>query len=391
MNQQNGMYQKSDSLGQTECLKQEEKLNNVKDDKQLLEYITGVNEMSFSDADKLRKFRLILFYTTRMCEYKDMIRALKTIQSLMGNIRLCEMSGKYIVILTGTDSSTLLEKELSDIAEFLKKQFTYKFNILYSEPESAENLPMCYIRMVEKSEYNFYFESDVPLCEAQVCINDESVTVDYAGLERALKYGDTTKAELILNGFFNSLKEVCPKPESAKLICYSLYACIIRCCPSELLEEYMAAIEKFRQYNNVFEIEKFITESALRIVDENDPHNAKSYSNLIKDTVKIINDNIGNENLSLRWLAGTILFTNVDYLGKLFKKETGKNFSHYVMEKRMELAKELIIEKDRVYEVAEQVGYGSNSQYFSHVFKKYTGVSPLEYKEYAKLNQSVVG
>ena len=113
----------------------------------------------------------------------------------------------------------------------------------------------------------------------------------------------------------------------------------------------------------------------------------KIYSSLIRDTINIIDENIENENLSLRWLAGTILYTNVDYLGKLFKKETGKNFSHYVMEKRMEMAKDLIIEgkKDRIYEVAEKVGYGSNSQYFSQVFKKYTGVSPLEYREFARL------
>ena len=51
------------------------------------------------------------------------------------------------------------------------------------------------------------------------------------------------------------------------------------------------------------------------------------------------------------------------------------------------MAKDLIIEgkKDRIYEVAEKVGYGSNSQYFSQVFKKYTGVSPLEYREFARL------
>ena len=55
----------------------------------------------------------------------------------------------------------------------------------------------------------------------------------------------------------------------------------------------------------------------------------------------------------------------------------------------MEMAKGLILEgkKDRIYEVAEKVGYGSNSQYFSQVFKKYTGVSPLEYREFARLER----
>ena len=34
---------------------------------------------------------------------------------------------------------------------------------------------------------------------------------------------------------------------------------------------------------------------------------------------------------------------------------------------------------------AEKLGYGANSQYFSQVFKKYTGLSPLEYKESVRL------
>ena len=56
----------------------------------------------------------------------------------------------------------------------------------------------------------------------------------------------------------------------------------------------------------------------------------------------------------------------------------------------MERAKDLILEgqKDRIYEVAENVGYGSNSQYFSQVFKKYTGILPLEYKDFARLTRA---
>jgi two-component system response regulator YesN len=155
------------------------------------------------------------------------------------------------------------------------------------------------------------------------------------------------------------------------------------------MEKYMSGVAIIQKAQTLREIKNLIEKSGFEIADMNAPESAKIYSTLIRETIGIIDENIENENLSLRWLAGTILYTNVDYLGKLFKKETGKNFSHYVMEKRMERAKDLILEgkKDRIYEVAEKVGYGSNSQYFSQVFKKYTGVSPLEYKEFARLER----
>ena len=40
---------------------------------------------------------------------------------------------------------------------------------------------------------------------------------------------------------------------------------------------------------------------------------------------------------------------------------------------------------DNIKTIARSVGFGNNPQYFSQVFKKYTGVSPLEYREFARL------
>ena len=34
-----------------------------------------------------------------------------------------------------------------------------------------------------------------------------------------------------------------------------------------------------------------------------------------------------------------------------------------------------------IHQIAEVVGFGSNPQYFSQVFKKYTGMTPTEYAE----------
>lgn len=57
------------------------------------------------------------------------------------------------------------------------------------------------------------------------------------------------------------------------------------------------------------------------------------------------------------------------------------DFIDYLTNYRMEKAKQLLISADSlIYEISEAVGY-SNSNYFSKLFKKYTGVSPEEYKK----------
>lgn len=68
------------------------------------------------------------------------------------------------------------------------------------------------------------------------------------------------------------------------------------------------------------------------------------------------------------------------YLSKLFKEETGENFSDYITRLRMEKAKELL--KDvtvKAYEVGEMVGYADIS-HFSRKFKSYTGMSPSQFR-----------
>lgn len=87
-----------------------------------------------------------------------------------------------------------------------------------------------------------------------------------------------------------------------------------------------------------------------------------------------------NENLSVTQLAGQF-YLSVAYFSKLFKKTEGVGCNYYIVRQRMERAKQMLGQKRlRVAEVAEQVGY-RDVNYFSLTFKKYTGVSPAEYKE----------
>lgn len=66
---------------------------------------------------------------------------------------------------------------------------------------------------------------------------------------------------------------------------------------------------------------------------------------------------------------------------KLFKKETGYKFSHYVGKQRIEKALEMIQQDMKVFELANKLSFGGNPLYFSQVFKKYVGCSPTKYRK----------
>ncbi|MDO5423218.1 MAG: response regulator [Eubacteriales bacterium] len=109
----------------------------------------------------------------------------------------------------------------------------------------------------------------------------------------------------------------------------------------------------------------------------------KIYSDITKKVLQIVEEELANTELSLKWIAENRLFLNVDYISKKFSTETGQKFSTYLNAFRMDRARELLISPEftNIYEVADAVGYGNNPQYFSQIFKKVTGLSPTEYRK----------
>ena len=82
--------------------------------------------------------------------------------------------------------------------------------------------------------------------------------------------------------------------------------------------------------------------------------------------------------IQLRDLA-VVAHVSGSYLSVKFKKEVGCSFTEYLVRFRMNKAKELFEQKKMsCTEVAAMVGYEDYAQ-FSRMFKKYTGIPPVEY------------
>ena len=83
--------------------------------------------------------------------------------------------------------------------------------------------------------------------------------------------------------------------------------------------------------------------------------------------------------ISLDMAAETVFLSPV-YVSRLFKQETGQNFSDYVANVRFEKAKALLRRSDiRIFDVGQRTGY-ANPRYFYRVFKQMSGYTPSEYR-----------
>ncbi|WP_273323789.1 response regulator transcription factor [Vallitalea guaymasensis] len=103
-----------------------------------------------------------------------------------------------------------------------------------------------------------------------------------------------------------------------------------------------------------------------------------STSPVVYQVLKYIHKNYSKE-LSLKTLSFQFNI-NTTYLGQLFKKETGISFPNYLNNYRIDRAKEYLLESNlKTAQIAKKVGY-MDPNYFYRIFKKYTGVSPTDYK-----------
>lgn len=133
-----------------------------------------------------------------------------------------------------------------------------------------------------------------------------------------------------------------------------------------------------RKRTCVIEIDK-IQETETEPVEEDFQNVEKAVNKVKKYMDEHFCDNITRETLS------EIVYLSPGYLANSFKREMGISLGGYLIEKRIEKAKELLTEgKMSVSEVAFAVGY-DNFAYFSRLFKNKAGISPKEYKrEYRK-------
>lgn len=141
---------------------------------------------------------------------------------------------------------------------------------------------------------------------------------------------------------------------------------------SEIIIKLVASIEKEKKAK---EIEKVVEKITITDTQENIAKN--NYRLLIQN---IVEDNYTDSQFTLSVLSEK-LDLSTGYISIIFKKNFGIPFQEYLLQKRMEKAKLLLLTTEfKNYEIAEQVGF-EDVNYFVTKFKRYYQTTPKQYRE----------
>ncbi|SDZ31353.1 two-component system, response regulator YesN [Evansella caseinilytica] len=333
-------------------------------------------------------YRLLLFYPEGKLSGSE-LQAIETIaQAVIGRktFRAETVVGKYYIIL-------LKEEEG---AEHLCSALE-KIQSLYRESGDGKEVTIVLSKAFVPAEmYSFYHDVltmlDQRFYAGEGCLitpvnrtvfaNDDSELYKYDSerLILLLKAGKEKEIERELQTIFEQVAALNMKPSLTKSYFSQLYLSVVKksvfySSEARLRDmakmENMETLQAFRAFfEEVFRDCRLASSRAVKT----------KYSTVVLKMIDIVEGSLETPDLSLQWVASEQLYMNADYLGKLFKKETGWKFSAYVTNRRIDKAVEIIEQEGdiKVFELAERLGFGDNPQYFSQIFKRVKGCTPSD-------------
>lgn len=123
--------------------------------------------------------------------------------------------------------------------------------------------------------------------------------------------------------------------------------------------------------NQIIKLTDMVKESKLRI--KQSPH--------VRKCIYYINENI-NKKITVSMLSEVCNISS-DYLSQIFKEEMGEKLSSYITRKKLETAKNLILEKKSNREICSLLGFSSQSHFIT-AFKKHYHMTPSQYYKLVK-------
>ncbi|QUI24711.1 response regulator [Vallitalea pronyensis] len=287
-----------------------------------------------------------------------------------------------------------IHKKVSNIQQLVKNCFNFSITASISKiGEGIQALPEKMKECEEGLSYKFYLgENAIIIYEDLASFykpKDDSLLEAYKNnLIRAIKTGNNKHVGAVLQEIkVKVFEEKKCDPEMIKTFCWNVIYAInnirlsikaIEDNNKSVVKDISSLYRLIEQSKSIDELHCLLVDAAHNVVSRINRYNKDNIHSMLNKATQYIQDNY-HRSITLNDLA-EYTYVSTYYISRIFKKEIGKNFVDYLNEIRINKAKELLNNKDyKTYEVAEQVGI-QDPHYFSKLFKKYTNMTPTDYR-----------
>ena len=213
---------------------------------------------------------------------------------------------------------------------------------------------------------------------------EEETDSQLAGLFRAIRFGTEEQVREAVNSYIQQAVLPLTSLQQYQIGRMELLSALYRfSVGNEIVDKtfsgdmgklYLSLLEKGPKELTAWLLERSLSFRELLISARS--RSTKSY---VKRAEEYIHSSFSDADLSLDHVCELLGVSN-SYFSTVFKKETGKSFTAYLTDYRMEQASRMLVETgEKSYVIAKNVGY-ADSNYFSYVFKRKFGVAPSQYR-----------
>lgn len=204
-------------------------------------------------------------------------------------------------------------------------------------------------------------------------------------LIRTIKLGTEKELEEVIEGLFDEIARSQAPVHEYQHYLLEMVTAIIKLTKvhdnetDDIFAGGWGILNQYQKLNSVQETKAWFGELCAKVRSRIASRRQHTYKQIVEDAVNYTKSHYHESDLSISKLCAQ-LHISAGYFSGLFKKELKMTFGAYLLQLRMEAAKELLRTTElKAFEIAEKVGF-ADPNYFSLSFKKYAGVSAKEYR-----------
>jgi two-component system response regulator YesN len=204
-------------------------------------------------------------------------------------------------------------------------------------------------------------------------------------LVSAVKLGTEKELEEVVDGLFDEIARVQAPVHEYQHYLLEMVTAIIKLTKihesdsDDIFGGGWGILNQYQKLNSVQETKAWFGELCARVRSRIASRRQHTYKQIVEDAISYAKSHFHESDLSIAKLCAQ-LHISAGYFSGLFKKEIKMTFGAYLLQLRMESAKELLRTTElKAFEIADKVGF-ADPNYFSLTFKKYAGVSAKEYR-----------